>query len=67
MKTIEKQTLKNSGDSDLIFQGEKYSLVKQPDDLYYLYMYAIEIAIFNDYDEASIIWGKLESKSIKIE
>jgi len=66
MKILEKSTLKESGDSDLILQGEKYSLAKQPNGLYYLYMGKYEIAIFDDYEQAEIIWGKLEGKSCKI-
>ncbi len=66
MKTIEKIALKESGDSDLICQGEKYSLAKQPNGLFYLYMGDIEIGIFNVYEEAEQIWGKLEGKSCKI-
>jgi hypothetical protein len=66
MKTIEKSTLKESGDSNVILQGEKYLLVKQPDGLYYIYMRDIEIAIFYHYVEAENIWNELEEKSCKI-
>ena len=66
MKAIEKSTLTQSEDSDLIYSGEKYSLVKQIDGLFYIYMRDIEIGIFDDVNEAGLIWCKLESKSCKL-
>jgi hypothetical protein len=66
MKTIQKSTLKESGDSDLIFQGKKCCLVLQPNKLYYIYVGNIEVAIYEKYHDALIVVNSIENVSCEI-